>query len=179
MDFLLIGVVIAGLLVAWFLGKKKEVYSVLLLLVKKAEEKFNQGENKEKFEYVWTKIEPSIPLILRMFITKKTVNWLIDKALLEAKKELSKLSGIALASAAVEKLSNEIILAQVNGDSNLCDNKTVLEAKERVKIDLGISNDNGTLYGALNGSMKVFDGVTLKGSADTKGNAGLKVEMGL
>lgn len=86
---LLIAVVVAfvtAIIVLSVKGKKQIVFKMLYALVDEAEKLFTgSGTGKLKFSYVIEKVYAKLPTVFRYFITYKTLEKWIEKALVEMK----------------------------------------------------------------------------------------------
>ena len=85
---ILLLIVLAVLAVFIFLslrGKKQIVYKMLYVLVDEAEEIYGSKTGKLKFSYVLEKVYALLPSTIKIFISYKTLEKWIEKALAEMK----------------------------------------------------------------------------------------------
>lgn len=79
----------------WFkLDKKEWVKNVLFNLVVKAEKEFGSGTGLIKYKLVMDEFYNLMPKIMKLFITRKMINYYIEKAVEELKEHL--ITGITL-----------------------------------------------------------------------------------
>jgi hypothetical protein len=75
-------------------GKKDIVFKMLYAIVDEAEKQFGSGTGKVKFAYVIEKVYGKLPSIIKVFITYKTLEKWIEKALAEMKEYWAEKAGI-------------------------------------------------------------------------------------
>lgn len=78
---------ITFLYLAWKI-KEKGLKSIIVEFIIKAENNFNQGENKQKMNYVIDKIIALVPLPFSLFITRDIMRNIIQKVFDEIKQAL-------------------------------------------------------------------------------------------
>jgi len=86
-----LGLIIIALFFIYLIGrviwsiKKKGLKGTVVEMIVQAEEKYAQGKNTEKMDYVIDKIITIIPMPLSLFITRDTVKKFIQKIFDEIK----------------------------------------------------------------------------------------------
>lgn len=78
-------VVIALALYLTYQIKKKGLRKVAIEFIVMAEEKFKQGQNSEKFNYVFEAVYELLPAMVKIFITKTVIIKFIQKVFDEVK----------------------------------------------------------------------------------------------
>lgn len=78
-------VMILLILFLFLKGRKKLVAQIILYLVEIAEEKFGSGTGAIKYDYVVEKLYNIVPVVIKIFLTKKEINYLIDKSINQLK----------------------------------------------------------------------------------------------
>lgn len=78
-------VVIALALYLTYQIKKKGLRKVAIEFIVMAEEKFKQGQNSEKFNYVFEAVYELLPAMVKIFITKTVIVKFIQKVFDEVK----------------------------------------------------------------------------------------------
>lgn len=68
--------------------KKSGLRPFLIHLIVQAEESFKQGQNSEKFQYVYDRIYAKLPLILQLVVTKETIDRFIQSVFDSVKEAL-------------------------------------------------------------------------------------------
>lgn len=84
-DILLVLAVIAAIIFFAVKGKKQIIYKMICALVDEAEKQYGSKTGKLKFAYVLENIYAMLPAIFRVFISYKTLEKWIEKALTEMK----------------------------------------------------------------------------------------------
>jgi hypothetical protein len=89
MDKLIILLVLLAILMVFILlalrGKKQIIYKMIYALVDEAEELYGSKTGKLKFSYVIEKVYAILPSTIKIFISYKTLEKWIEKALVEMK----------------------------------------------------------------------------------------------
>lgn len=85
LDILFVVLFIAGLMTMWVRGYKKEVRSVILDLVAKAEAELGSGTGRIKYIRVTRWIYARVPWIVKAFISDEELDDLIEAAVTELK----------------------------------------------------------------------------------------------
>ena len=89
MDKLILLLVVLAILAIFILlalrGKKQIIYKMLYALIDEAEEFYGSKTGKLKFSYVLEKLYARLPSIIKIFISYKTLEKWIEKALVEMK----------------------------------------------------------------------------------------------
>lgn len=98
MDKLIILLIVLAVLTIFILlasrGKKEIIYKMLLVLVDEAEGIYGAKTGKLKFSYVLEKIYAMLPATIKIFISYKTLETWIEKALAEMKEYWAEKAGI-------------------------------------------------------------------------------------
>lgn len=89
MDKLIILLIVLAILAVFIVlalkGKKKIIYKILLVLIDEAEEIYGSKTGKLKFSYVLEKLYAMLPATIKLFVSYKTLEKWIEKALAEMK----------------------------------------------------------------------------------------------
>ncbi len=78
LDILIIGGGVFGVIYYYYNGKKTIIREIVLDLVREAEQKLGKGTGELKYAYVVNKLYERLPKFLTMFLTKETINDLIE-----------------------------------------------------------------------------------------------------
>ena len=73
--------------IGWLI-KKKGLRAIVIEMIVKAEEKYEQGKNTEKMNYVIDKVIAIIPMPFSLLITRETIQKFIQKIFDEIKEAL-------------------------------------------------------------------------------------------
>lgn len=88
MNAIIVSLILLAILVIAFLaynGKEEIIYKMIYALVNEAEDLYGSKTGKIKYAYVVERIYTMLPPFMRIFITHKTLERWIEKALTEAK----------------------------------------------------------------------------------------------
>jgi len=67
----------------YYVGKKREAKQIIYYLVHEAEKRFGAGTGDTKYAYVVAQVYPKLPTVVRLFMTEKALDTLIDKSVKE------------------------------------------------------------------------------------------------
>ena len=73
--------------IAWVI-KKNGLRGMVIKLITKAEDMYEQGQNEEKLNYVIDKVIAILPMPFSLFVTRNTIKKLIQKIFDEVKEAL-------------------------------------------------------------------------------------------
>lgn len=79
-DIILIIIFISLLVYLWYKGKKKFVKHIILELVRLAEKELGSGTGELKYAYVIDKVYKRLPSIIKLLISEKTLDKMIEDA---------------------------------------------------------------------------------------------------
>ena len=88
LNILLIVVFLGFLTWLWYKGKKDTVAKIILSLIIQAEKEFGSGTGQLKYNYVLGEAYKLLPSLLKIFLTEKKLNTLIDDGVLKLKELL-------------------------------------------------------------------------------------------
>lgn len=91
---LILAVIIAVIVILAVRGKKDIIYKMIFALVDEAEAAFGSKTGKLKFAYVIERIYTILPAYIRVFISYRMLEKLIEKALEEAKEYWAERAGV-------------------------------------------------------------------------------------
>jgi hypothetical protein len=96
---------VIGLIIAWKMGKKKQVIYIINNLIAKAEKEFGSGTGPIKLNMLWAGIYKEIPWYIRVLFPKEEIEGYIKDGLIWLD-NLLETQGINLLSYAEEKALN-------------------------------------------------------------------------